>query len=174
MLERVISGGQTGADQAGWRAAKRCGLPTGGWMPAGWLTEDGPRPDFEGLYGAWEHASPSYVVRTRENVYWCDALIWFGNPWSRGGRATMRSVEGFGKDHYVVVNPGYHGDRDSPPFHEWIVNYTTSPEVRTLMVAGNRESSAPGIGAWVEDYLVEVFALLGHAPATEAPHAPSP
>jgi hypothetical protein len=28
------------------------------------------------------------------------------------------------------------------------------------MVAGNRESSSPGIGAWVERYLTEVFRLL--------------
>ena len=32
MLERVISGGQTGADQAGLRAARACGIPTGGWL----------------------------------------------------------------------------------------------------------------------------------------------
>jgi hypothetical protein len=35
MLERVISGGQTGADQAGLAAAKRLGVPTGGFMPKG-------------------------------------------------------------------------------------------------------------------------------------------
>jgi hypothetical protein len=29
MLERVISGGQTGADQAGWRAAKSAGTIAG-------------------------------------------------------------------------------------------------------------------------------------------------
>jgi hypothetical protein len=39
MLERVISGGQTGADQGGLRAARACGIPTGGWAPRGWLTE---------------------------------------------------------------------------------------------------------------------------------------
>ncbi len=26
MLERVVSGGQTGADQAGWLAAQACGM----------------------------------------------------------------------------------------------------------------------------------------------------
>ena len=46
MIERVISGGQTGADQAGLAVAKRLGIPTGGCMPKGWLTEAGPRPDF--------------------------------------------------------------------------------------------------------------------------------
>jgi hypothetical protein len=38
MIERVISGGQTGADQAGWRAARAAGIPTGGFMPKGFLT----------------------------------------------------------------------------------------------------------------------------------------
>ena len=54
VLDRIISGGQTGADQAGWRAARACGIPTGGAMPKGFLTEDGPRPEFAGLYGARE------------------------------------------------------------------------------------------------------------------------
>jgi Circularly permutated YpsA SLOG family len=39
VLDRVVSGGQTGADQAGWRAARAVGLATGGWMPYGFLTE---------------------------------------------------------------------------------------------------------------------------------------
>jgi hypothetical protein len=38
MLERIISGGQSGVDQAGWRAARALGLAAGGWMPLG-LTE---------------------------------------------------------------------------------------------------------------------------------------
>jgi hypothetical protein len=42
MLELVISGGQTGADQGGLRATRACGIPTGGWAPRGWLTEAGP------------------------------------------------------------------------------------------------------------------------------------
>ena len=47
MLERVISGGQTGADQTGLHAARACGIPTGGWAPRGWLTEAGPAPWLE-------------------------------------------------------------------------------------------------------------------------------
>ena len=41
MLERVITRGQTGADQAAWRAAKAFGISTGGAMPLGFLTETG-------------------------------------------------------------------------------------------------------------------------------------
>jgi hypothetical protein len=31
MLAKVISGGQTGADQGGLRAARAADIPTGGW-----------------------------------------------------------------------------------------------------------------------------------------------
>ena len=48
MLSFVISGGQTGVDQAALRAARTAGIPTGGFAPLGWSTEDGPAP--------WLHA----------------------------------------------------------------------------------------------------------------------
>jgi hypothetical protein len=45
VIERVVTGGQTGADQGGLRAARAAGIATGGWAPQGWLTEseDGRR-----------------------------------------------------------------------------------------------------------------------------------
>ena len=42
MIERVISGGQTGSDQGRLRAARACSIATGGGAPRGWLTEAGP------------------------------------------------------------------------------------------------------------------------------------
>jgi hypothetical protein len=54
MLDEIVTGGQTGADQADWRVARAFGIPTGGSMPKGYLTEDGPRPEFAALYGAVE------------------------------------------------------------------------------------------------------------------------
>ena len=43
-LRKIESGGQTGADQAGLRAARAERLETGGWAPKGWETEEGPAP----------------------------------------------------------------------------------------------------------------------------------
>ena len=68
MVEKIISGGQSGADRAGRRAAKAYGITTGGAMPKGFLTEDGPRPDYAELYGAVELPPASYPERTRRNV----------------------------------------------------------------------------------------------------------
>jgi hypothetical protein len=78
MLTRVISSGQTGADQAGLRAARAAGIPTGGWAPKGWLTEKGPSlwlADF----GLVECPEPGYPPRTRANVRDSDGSIWFGD-----------------------------------------------------------------------------------------------
>ena len=78
MLNRIVTGGQTGADQAGWRVARAFGIATGGWMPLGFLTEDGPRPEFAELYGAMEMPTASYRARTERNVRDSDATLWFG------------------------------------------------------------------------------------------------
>jgi hypothetical protein len=82
-IERVIGGGQTGADQAGWRAAHAAGIATGGSMPRGFLTEQGPRPEFAEMFGAVELDSPDYPPRTRANVCDSDGTLVFGNPATR-------------------------------------------------------------------------------------------
>lgn len=165
MLERIHSGGQTGADQAGWRAARGAGLATGGWMPMGFRTEgildcddppgpDESHPEFEGRYGARAHESLEYRVRTRANVREADALVWFGDPLSRDGRLTLGLARIVPIPDFVVAigEDGRPGEPEGR-LAAWLRDH----DVRTLLVAGNRESRAPGIGAWVERYLLDVF-----------------
>lgn len=40
-LQKVVSGGQTGADRAALDAALEAGFPCGGWCPLGRKSEDG-------------------------------------------------------------------------------------------------------------------------------------
>ncbi len=156
MLEIVISCGQTGAEQAGWRAAHRCGIATGWFMPKGWLTEDGPRPDFAAEYGALEHAD-GYPDRTRANVAWAGAIVWYGGTSSPGGRLTLSAARAVGCPLYVV---GDVGAADPPMVATWIGSH--DPAV--LMVAGNRASKATIRDDQIEKHLEAVFALLGFAP----------
>ncbi len=44
MLTRVISGGQTGVDQAALRVARSLGIAIGGWCPPGRISADGVIP----------------------------------------------------------------------------------------------------------------------------------
>jgi Circularly permutated YpsA SLOG family len=153
MLERIVSGGQTGADQAGWRAARAVGLATGGWMPGGFLTEAGPQPDFAEVFGAVEMPEGGYAERTRANARDSDATVWFGDPDSPGGRTTLRACADLGRRVYLVID-GLTGPSEVAA---WIV----AEGVRVLNVAGNRESTEPGIGERVERFLAALFDRLG-------------
>lgn len=80
VLEKVISGGQTGADQEGLYAARAWRIPTGGYAPAGMLTSDGFSPQLLKEYGLEEmpvcrSVPQAYVLRSKKNVDVADATI---------------------------------------------------------------------------------------------------
>jgi len=72
-LERIISGGQTGADRAALDVALERGLEVGGWVPYGRVAEDGRIPD--GYPGLVETDSRDPAVRTMRNVRDLDATL---------------------------------------------------------------------------------------------------
>ena len=65
MLEKIVSGGQTGADRAALDFAIKHGIPHGGWCPKGRLAEDG---SLDLRYQMQETPSQGYVQRTEWNV----------------------------------------------------------------------------------------------------------
>jgi hypothetical protein len=161
-LERVISGGQTGADRAALVAARAAGIATGGWMPRGFRAHDGFHPEFAELFGMKEHTSKRYPPRTALNVKESDATIRFATNWSSPGEVlTMRLCERYGRPH-LAVTPG--GSTTPTEVVEWLVGNN----VRVLNVAGNAEITSPGIGARVTEFLGEVFQLLRGPAASES------
>jgi len=164
MLGRVISGGQTGADQAGLRAARAAGLTTGGFAPLGWETEAGPA-SWLADWGLTECRVESYPYRTRADVVAADATLIFGNPLSAGSTLTAKTCEGAGRP-YLRVGPGVKPSE--------VVAFLRRREgVKPLNVAGDRESSNPGIGDRVERFLAADGAtmaarrLRGRTPAAD-------
>lgn len=153
VMKKIISGGQTGADQAGWRAAKRCGLLTGGWMPSRFQTEDGRHPEFAAMYGArvWDGGTESYSERTRRNVREADFTLWFtmGGETDSPGYWCTRKAAKESKKAWLTITETY------PHWRLAELLSHTSHEV--INIAGSRESRSPGIGAWVEEYLMSVF-----------------
>jgi len=65
MISKIISGGQTGVDQAALDVAIELGIPHGGWIPKGRKTENGALPD---KYRLKEMPTSSYAKRTEQNV----------------------------------------------------------------------------------------------------------
>jgi hypothetical protein len=172
MVQRVITGGQTGADQAGWRAARACGIATGGAMPMGFRTEgqiledgstgpDESHPEFAEQYGAQALESLEYRQRTRANVRQADAVVWFGTTDTRGGRLTLGLARIVGIPTFIVERAEDSRGAQRP---QRLVAWLRAHAVGTLLVAGNRESHDPGIGSWVEAYLLQAFAMATAAP----------
>ena len=159
---RVISGGQTGADQGALFAAEILGIPTGGWMPRGFRTETGPRPDFAQRFGLKEHPSPNYPPRTEANVREADATLIFGNPAERGSALTARICGRLRRParHVLWSTPAGVMEFD-PRFREWLDGiYPGGSEFEiTLNVAGNTESHNPGITDACRDFLLKQFTL---------------
>lgn len=157
---KVISGGQTGVDFAALRAARACGIETGGTAPKGWLTEDGPAP-WLADYGLVEHESLTYPPRTEANVRDSDATIWIGNPRSPGARLTLRMSQTHKKPLFWVPKAWVLPDEPSIHSHAMCVanvkHWLLWDHFQVVNVAGNRESSNPGIGKAAEAFLTEVF-----------------
>jgi hypothetical protein len=156
MLQKIISGGQTGADQAAWRAAEAFGVQTGGWMPQAFVTEDGPRPELAQRYGAAELPAFSGPFWVEQNVRDADATLWFGATTTDDARTTVAACLRFGKP-CLPVAPGVSFE----PSH--VAAWIRENAVGVLNVAGNREAVDPGIGATVEQFLRAVLAQLGLA-----------
>jgi Circularly permutated YpsA SLOG family len=151
LIKLVISGGQIGADQAGWRAAHACDIPTGGWMPKGFLTEEGPQPSFADLYGAREMPTASNPARSEQNVRDSDGTVWFGTTDSPGAKTTLHARKEMGKPLMLVISNGGILPSDVVTWIE------TQPQKSRLNIAGNRESKSPGIGERVERFLTVVL-----------------
>lgn len=143
MLVKVISGGQTGADQAGLAAAKLLGLETGGTAPFGYRTDEGPaRKLLRDTYGLKESLSREYAVRTVTNVRDSDGTVVFGDGESPGSKLTIRQCIKTGKP--VCLNPS------ADELRAWIDGHA----IHVLNVAGNRERTNPGIYDRVRTFLV--------------------
>jgi len=155
MIKKVISGGQTGADRAGLDAAIECGIPHGGWCPAGRKASDGRIPD---RYALEETEESSYPERTKKNIENSDGTVIFFRDGriSPGCRLTVRLCYEGGKSFLpLVLDPRVDEDEldQAAVIDAWVV----ANGIEVLNVAGSRESKAPGIYGEVYDVICEVL-----------------
>ena len=153
MLEKIISGGQTGADQAALDAAIKLGIPHGGWIPKGRLTEDGPLPD---KYDLKEMPTASYPERTKKNIRESDGTLIFSHGMLTGGSEFTRKMA------LKYRKPMLHIDFNRIiPFDAAVVinNWMVDHDIRTLNVAGPRASTDPNIYRAAVD-IIEAVSFL--------------
>ncbi|MEW6671308.1 MAG: putative molybdenum carrier protein [Thermodesulfobacteriota bacterium] len=151
MIEKIISGGQTGADRAALDAAIEIGIPHGGWVPKGRLAEDGAVPL---SYHLNEMPTDSYAARTEQNVADADGtLIVSHGPLSGGSALTQELAQKQGR-------PCLHIDLNPVPAFKaaaMVAAWITLHRIKTLNVAGPRASNDLNIYKKTKDILIAAF-----------------
>jgi len=151
-LKKVISGGQSGADQAGLCIAKEFGFETGGWAPKNWITSEGKKQGLlQTVYCLKEHKG-GYAKRTWANVKDSDATIRLAyNFDSPGERCTLNAIKQYKKPYIDIYlnNP-------LPPSN--VVTWIAVQNIKVLNIAGNTQPKhGPNIFREVSIYLRKVF-----------------
>ena len=139
MVQKIISGGQTGVDRAALDFALENGIDCGGWCPKGRLAEDGIIPDY---YPLKETESDLYEQRTEKNVVDSDGtLILSDGVKLNGGTVyTYSMVLKYNKP-ALVLNVKEVYEVNLFVLTDWI----TTHKIKTLNIAGARSSEVKGI-----------------------------
>ena len=144
MIERIVSGGQTGADRSAldWAIAHQ--VPHGGWCPDGRKSEDGVIPS---RYELKELPGGGYRQRTKANVRDSDATLItsIALELTGGSLATAKFADELGK-------PWIHLSRESSwkaHLQEWVDRH----HITVLNVAGPRASKEMTVGAFTFEVL---------------------
>jgi len=155
-LRKIVSGGQTGADQGALAACRQRKFPYGGWVPKGRRTEKGRIPErFNHLRQHW---SRHYPPRTEKNVVDSDGTVifTFGKP-DGGSLLTVDFAKQHGKP-WLAVDLNQPLEKAVDKTVRWIRRRL--PDHAVLNVAGSRRSKAPGIHRAVKAVMLNVFDKL--------------
>lgn len=153
-LIRIVSGSQTGADQAGLYAAKECGLETGGWCPKGCPTTNGLNPSLIEKFGLKETESSKYPPRTFANAKDSDGTIRIAQDFdSKGEQLTLLAINQYCKPYLDI-----HLKKLLPT--KEVAAWILDNDIKILNVAGNSERTCPRIFVTAKAYLVLVFKEL--------------
>ena len=153
-LIKIISGGQTGVDEAALWAAHQAGLQTGGWMPKGFRRLDNRGRQIANQYGLKEHTSFDYPRRTFMNVFDADATLIIAHRLNSPGElCTKKAIRQYNAANLIVPL-----DDDYSPIvltiseiAEFVARY------RIINVAGNSERTCPGIYSVTRHLLLKIF-----------------
>ncbi len=150
LIQSLVSGGQTGVDRAALHVALELEIPCGGWCPRGRRAEDGRIP---AKFPLKESTSRNYAVRTRLNVEESDGTLILSRGKLTGGTALTESIARQSQKPCLVID--LMAEFDAQPVEEWIAEN----RIRTLNVAGPRESQQVGIFDQACEYLREFIKL---------------
>src|SRR6476646_267148 len=157
-LQKVISGGQTGVNQAALRAAKDCGLEIGGWCPPGRECEGGVIPaEFPLKETPKDRSADAPEVprsqRTEWNVRDSDGTLFIVAGLDAGTKWTIECARRYER-------PLLACNFDDPKAVAKVRQWLAANSINVLNVAGPSEAKAPGIGPRAYALLRDVLEAL--------------
>eukprot|EP01130_Rhizamoeba_saxonica_P004653 TRINITY_DN1891_c0_g1_i1.p1 TRINITY_DN1891_c0_g1~~TRINITY_DN1891_c0_g1_i1.p1 ORF type:complete len:224 (+),score=36.18 TRINITY_DN1891_c0_g1_i1:13-684(+) len=179
-LQKIISGGQTGADQAAIEIARKLNIPTGGTCTVGYITSDGPNYELRDIYGLVEITKPAritkftltkmYIERSKANVDNSNATVAFCLKTSAGTEKTIgycrtgkwkKSASDICLYRPCLVINDLSDDNFDINVNK-IVEFVQEYAVKILNVAGHRDRSIRGMDfkQKVKDVLNDAFLRL--------------
>jgi hypothetical protein len=139
MIRKIISGGQTGVDQAALDAAINLAVAHGGWIPKGRITESGPLPE---KYKLKETRSSSYADRTAKNVKDADGTLIIARGLLTGGTEYTREMAIKHKRPWLHIDLSQMAAfQAASAINQWVLQN----EIEILNVAGPRASKDPAV-----------------------------
>lgn len=165
---KIISGGQTGVDRAALDAAIALGIPHGGWCPKG------RRAELETVipekYDLRETDSREFEERTKLNIRDSDGTIILVHETpikvTDGTILTIETIQQSNKPYRII-------DLSKETELEKLVFWINDSNIKTLNIAGPRESQAPGIYTSSFTLLKKIFSSFLNKPDEENIQNPS-
>ncbi|KTD49585.1 putative molybdenum carrier [Legionella rubrilucens] len=161
MIEKIVSGGQTGVDQAALLIATEMGIDIGGWCPKGGLDEN--NVNVLKQFPALKEATTSDPdERTKLNIRDSDGTLIIVPSWplpervKDGTKLTIEDAERQKKHHLIISLDNK--DEAVQNIKAWI----NDNDIRVLNIGGPRESNSPGIHQGACELFRDLFKTLSH------------
>lgn len=147
MIDKIVSGGQTGADRAALDFAVERGIPHGGWCPRGRIAEDGI---LDAGYQLTETPGIDTAQRTEWNVRDSDGTVIFSiAPALIGGSKRTAEFAVQYRKPCLHLSRERDGDVAARKLSDFIVKH----QIKILNVAGPRQSEELQAGRFVVETL---------------------
>jgi len=163
MIEKIVSGGQTGVDQAALLVASEIRLSIGGWCPKGGLDENGVC-----ILQQYPFLKEATTInpdeRTKLNIRDSDGTLIIVPSWplskkiNDGTRLTIADAIRQQKPYLIVSLTEKHFATHT------ILQWLEQHDIKILNIGGPRESNAPGIHQEAYTLLQELLGALRPRP----------
>jgi hypothetical protein len=168
MIEKIVSGGQTGVDRAALDAAIESNIAYEGWCPKGRIDELGIIPEeycaLKEISGEFKNEKENYNTRTKHNIRDSDGTlilvpkIPIPLTIKDGTLLTIQEAQDKKKPYLVI-------DLSEPQQKnvKFIIIWAKEHNLKILNIAGPRELSCPGIYQLSLEFLENTLPHLTNA-----------